>query len=87
MISDESDNRAFREGEEVVLDRGTYQCTPGVFLRPRKGVKWADIPERDGSLWCHPGGMANPLPERGPDGREVTRIAAQMLRECNSNGG
>jgi hypothetical protein len=37
-----------------VLDRGSYQGTPGVFVRLRKDVKWADIRERNGSLRSHP---------------------------------
>jgi len=45
---------AFREGDEVVLAEGTYQGTPGVFLRLRQDVKWADITERDGSIRSHP---------------------------------
>jgi hypothetical protein len=45
---------AFQEGDEVVLERGTYQGTPGVFVRLRQDINWADIKERDGSLWSHP---------------------------------
>ncbi len=44
----------FREGDEVVLARGTYQGTPGVFLHLNKDVKWADITERNGSVRSHP---------------------------------
>ena len=44
----------FREGDQIVLDQGTYQGTLGVFVRLRDDVKWADIRERDGSLWSHP---------------------------------
>lgn len=54
MIDDRTHNRAFREGDEVVLDRGTYQGTLGVFVRLRKDVKWADIMERNGALRSHP---------------------------------
>jgi hypothetical protein len=54
MIDDRTDNRAFREGDEVVLDRGTYQGTLGVFVRLRKDSDWADITERNGALWSHP---------------------------------
>jgi hypothetical protein len=54
MITNRSDDAAFREGDPVVLDRGTYQGTTGVFVRLRMDVKWADIREADGSLWSHP---------------------------------
>ena len=54
MASDTSAGNAFQEGDEVVLDRGTYQGTLGVFVRLRKDANWAEILERDGSLWSHP---------------------------------
>jgi hypothetical protein len=54
MISTRPADRAFQEGDEVVLANGTYQGTPGVFLRLREDVKWADITERDGSIRSHP---------------------------------
>ena len=44
----------FHEGDEVVLATGSYQGTPGVFLRLREDPKWADISERDGSVRSHP---------------------------------
>jgi hypothetical protein len=44
----------FHEGDEVVLAKGTYQGTSGVFLRLREDVKWADITERNGSIRSHP---------------------------------
>jgi hypothetical protein len=44
----------FREGDEVVLAEGTYQGTPGVFLRLRPDIKWADITERGGRIRSHP---------------------------------
>ncbi len=44
----------FREGDHVVLAEGTYQGTPGVFLRLKEDVKWADVTERDGSIRSHP---------------------------------
>ena len=47
-------DRVFREGEEVVLAEGTYQGTPGVFLRLRADARWADIRERNGSVRSHP---------------------------------
>ncbi len=44
----------FSEGDEVVLAEGTYQGTPGVFVRLRKDANWADITERNGSIRNHP---------------------------------
>jgi hypothetical protein len=54
MINTAPEGRAFREGDAVVLAEGTYQGTPGVFLRLRDDVKWADITMRDGSVRSHP---------------------------------
>ena len=54
MITGDTAGSAFREGDEIVLDCGTYQGTLGVFVRLRKDPNWADILERDGSLWSHP---------------------------------
>ena len=54
MISTEPVTTAFREGDEVVLAKGTYQGTPGVFLRLSPDAHWADITERDGSVRSHP---------------------------------
>jgi len=54
MMSARPVGPAFREGDEVVLAEGTYQGTPGVFLRLNQDVKWADIAERDGSIRSHP---------------------------------
>ena len=44
----------FHEGDEVVLAEGTYQGTPGVFLKLRADPAWADIAMRDGSIRSHP---------------------------------
>jgi hypothetical protein len=44
----------FQEGEAVVLARGTYQGTTGVFLHLRNDPKWADIQETGGNIWSHP---------------------------------
>jgi hypothetical protein len=54
MITNGALNVAFREGDEVVLAEGTYQGTPGVFLRLREDANWADITERNGSIRSHP---------------------------------
>lgn len=45
---------AFRQGDEVILAEGTYQGTPGVFLRFDEDVRWADITERSGRIRSHP---------------------------------
>jgi hypothetical protein len=54
MISPKCVGPVFREGEDVVLAEGTYQGTPGVFLRLREDVNWADIAERNGRVRSHP---------------------------------
>ena len=54
MMSNRPVGPAFREGDEVVLAEGTYEGTPGVFVRLRKDVAWADIAERNGSIRSHP---------------------------------
>lgn len=54
MTSNGTVDTAFREGDEVVLAEGAYQGTPGVFLRLKEDVNWADITERDGSIRSHP---------------------------------
>ena len=54
MLSTRPVGPAFREGDEVVLAEGTYQGTPGVFLRLKEDINWADITERDGGIRSHP---------------------------------
>ena len=44
----------FRAGDEVVLTGGTYRGTPGVFLKLREDVKWAEIAEHNGNMRIHP---------------------------------
>jgi transcription antitermination factor NusG len=44
----------FKEGDSVVLAEGTYQGTPGVFIRLRQDINWAEILERSGAMRCHP---------------------------------
>lgn len=53
-MTDVMDARAFQEGDEVVLAHGTYQGTPGVFLRSSADLNWADIQERSGRVRSHP---------------------------------
>jgi hypothetical protein len=45
---------AFCEGDDVVLAAGPYQGSPGVFLRLREDINWADITESDGRIRSHP---------------------------------
>jgi len=54
MITSEPVGTEFRAGDEVVLAQGTYQGTPGVFLRLKEDANWADITERNGSIRSHP---------------------------------
>lgn len=54
MMTTTTVSREFREGDEVVLAKGTYQGALGVFLRLRADVKWADITERNGNIRSHP---------------------------------
>jgi hypothetical protein len=44
----------FHEGEAVVLARGSYQGTPGMFLRLKADTAWADIQETGGAVRSHP---------------------------------
>jgi hypothetical protein len=44
----------FQQGDEVVLVRGSYQGTPGIFFRLKADPAWADIAERDGMIRSHP---------------------------------
>ncbi|MBZ5602955.1 MAG: hypothetical protein LAO79_11665 [Acidobacteriia bacterium] len=47
-------NPTFREGDRVVLAEGTYQGTPGIFLRLSGDPRWAEITERNGEVRSHP---------------------------------
>ena len=44
----------FRDGDSVVLAEGTYQGTPGRFLRLKDDPNWADITQRNGNIRSHP---------------------------------
>ena len=44
----------FQKGEPVVLARGSYPGTRGVFLQLRADPAWADIQESDGEIRSHP---------------------------------
>ena len=54
MMSTRPADPAFCAGDEVVLTHGTYQGTPGVFLKLRGDVKWADIQEPNGAVRSNP---------------------------------
>ncbi|MGD0049714.1 MAG: hypothetical protein ABSE42_22195 [Bryobacteraceae bacterium] len=54
MMSNGPVGTVFREGDEVVLAKGSYQGTLGVFVGLKKDVNWADIKERNGSIRSHP---------------------------------
>ena len=66
MMSAQPAGPAFNEGDEVVLAEGTYQGTPGIFLRLVKDANWADISERNGSIRAHPIAWLAHAPERKP---------------------
>ena len=44
----------FQKGEAVVLARGTFQGTRGIFLQLRADPAWADIQESSGEIRSHP---------------------------------
>jgi hypothetical protein len=44
----------FHKGEAVVVARGTYPGTHGVFLHLREDTAWADIQESGGAVRSHP---------------------------------
>ena len=51
MMSAQPAGPTFREGDEVVLAKGSYQ---GVFLHVKVDTNWADIRERNGGIRSHP---------------------------------
>ena len=54
MMSEQPAGSTFREGDEVVLAKGSYQGTLGIFLRLKDDTRWADIRERNGAIRSHP---------------------------------
>ena len=54
MLHGKVQDEVFGNGDEVVLTAGTYEGTPGVFLRLNDDLHWADIVERNGSIRSHP---------------------------------
>jgi hypothetical protein len=67
----------FQEGDEVVLAKGTYQGTLGVFVRLRDDVGWADITERNGAVRSHPVAWLGHLVEGG---RRSASMAAAIVK-------
>ena len=47
-------NRAFQAGDNVVVAERLFQCTPGVFLKLKDDVNWAEIKEYNGIVRSHP---------------------------------
>lgn len=66
MTSGTATASTFCAGDQVVLDRGTYQGTMGVFVRLKQDANWADIMERNWRPLEPPGSMARSRPERVP---------------------
>lgn len=54
MMSTQPAGPTFHEGDEVVLAKGSYQGTLGIFLRLKDDTNWADIRERNGVIRSHP---------------------------------
>ena len=50
---DAEGNANFRAADDVVLAEGTFQCTPGVFLKLTDDVNWAEIKEYNGIVRSH----------------------------------
>ena len=44
----------FHQGDEVVLIRGSYEGTPGIFFRLTADPSWAEVTERNGMIRSHP---------------------------------
>jgi len=44
----------FALGDPVVLARGTYEGTRGVFFRMNHDVKWGEVTEANGKVRSHP---------------------------------
>ena len=54
MSTTELASPVFHEGDAVVLAKGSYQGTVGVFLRLKEDAHWADITEPGGVVRSHP---------------------------------
>jgi hypothetical protein len=54
MTNAMSEIPSFQPGDPIVLARGSYQGSLGVFLGLRQDPKWADIAEAGGGTRSHP---------------------------------
>lgn len=54
MTIDKTGGQPFHDGDEIMLAKGTYEGTLGVFRHLKDDPKWADIMESDGSIRSHP---------------------------------
>ena len=67
MISGKPGFAVFHEGDEVVICKGTYAGTRGVFLAMGDGLNCADIEERDGRVGRHPVAWLSNSPTIAPE--------------------
>lgn len=51
---DDPQSPTFHHGDEVVLAKGSYVGTRGVFICFREDVRWAEITESNGVARRHP---------------------------------
>ena len=70
MMNAQPAGPTFREGDEVVLAKGSYQGTLGVFPHVNEDTNWADIRERNGAIRSHPVNMAGSF--RDPTFQKLT---------------
>jgi len=73
----------FKEGDNVVLAEGTYQGTPGVFIRLRQDINWAEILERSGAMRCHPVVWLQPADPPGNTVLTRTCVPRPLLERCH----
>lgn len=67
------DNQAFTSGDEIILAKGSYPGTLGVFLNLRPDHNWADIRERNGNIRQHPVAWMALASQRLLPAREITQ--------------
>ena len=53
-IADAINNPRFHSGDRVILAKGPYKYTRGIFLALKQDVKWAAIRESNGVANSHP---------------------------------
>jgi len=68
---------AFAAGDEVILARGSYQGTPGVFLNLNEDPNWADIREWNGKVRSHPLEWLEHVVASGPGATLASQTGAQ----------